>query len=67
MMSTVSRMKNIDSLHTFYYYEDKKLVTLDVVPDASICDDQAFTDLIIKELKSLYSNLEFNIIIDYNY
>ncbi len=59
-MSTVSRMKNIDSLHTFYYYEDKKLVTLDVVPDAS-------TDLIIKELKSLYSNLEFNIIIDYNY
>jgi cobalt-zinc-cadmium resistance protein czcD len=67
VMSAVSGMENVGSLHAFYYYEDKKLVTLDVVPHSYVHDDNAFREMIQKELKALYPNFEFDIIIDHNY
>lgn len=67
VMSAVSGMEKVESLHAFYYYEDKKLVTLDVVPNSYVHDDNAFREMIQKELKALYPNFEFDILIDHNY
>lgn len=51
----------------FTIMRKKKLVTLDVVPNSYVHDDNAFREMIQKELKALYPNFEFDIIIDHNY
>ena len=54
-------------MHGFYYYENRNLVTLDVLSDTTIHDDKAFSEEIIRQLKAILPNLDFNIIIDHIY
>ena len=65
--NTVSKIPHVVDMHGFYYYENRNLVTLDVLSDTTIHDDKAFSDEIIRQLKAIFPNLDFNIIIDHIY
>ena len=63
----VSKIPHVVDMHGFYYYENRNLVTLDVLSDTTIHDDKAFSDEIIRQLKAILPNLDFNITIDHIY
>ncbi len=58
---------NVVQVHAFYYYDDQKLVTIDVVPDESIKNAAAFSELMKNDLHSLFPEYNFYIVVDFNY
>ena len=58
---------NVVQVHAFYYYDDQRLVTIDVVPDESIKNAAAFSELMKNDLHSLFPEYNFYIVVDFNY
>ena len=67
VVRTLTQHKDIVQVHGFYYFEKENLVTVDVVPDLSVRDDQALCRQLIAELQPLLPDVELSIVIDHNY
>lgn len=53
--------------HAFYYYADKNLITIDLVPDDSVKDIAAFADTMNKFLHEQFPEHKFFVVVDFNY
>lgn len=53
--------------HAFYYYAEKNLITIDLVPDESVKDIQAFADTMNQFLHELFPEHKFFVVVDFNY
>lgn len=67
VLRTASSQPGVLQTHAFYYYEDQNLITIDVVPDESVHDDQAFSDTIVELLTRSFPDYRFSIVVDHNY
>ncbi len=67
VVQTLSQQEHVLQVHAFYYYETENFVSVDVVPDMTITDDQAFIDLLTEKLKPILKDLQISIVIDHNY
>ena len=53
--------------HAFYYYAEKNLITIDLVPDESVKDIQAFADTMNQFLHEQFPEHKFSVVVDFNY
>ena len=53
--------------HAFYYYAEKNLITIDLVPDESVKDIQAFADTMNQFLHEQFPEHKFFVVVDFNY
>ena len=67
VMQTLGRHKDITQVHGFYYFERDNRVSVDVVPDISVHDEQAFSRQLTEELKAVLPDTNITIVIDHNY
>ena len=51
----------------YYYYEDQQLITIDVVPDDEVTDNDAFARTMSETLHSAFPHQRFSIVVDRNY
>ena len=63
----VNELDNVMQTHAFYYYEDRNLITIDVVPEDCVKDDQSFAQSVATLLTSRFPDYHFSIVIDHNY
>ena len=67
IVQTLAQQEHILQVHGFYYYDDENRVSVDVVPDLTITDDQAFTEKLLARLKEVLPDQQISIVIDHNY
>lgn len=67
VMQTIGRHEHVLQVHGFYYYDTRDLITVDVVPDFTVTDDNAFIETLLTQLKEVLPNQKISIIIDHNY
>lgn len=67
VMGLIYNHEHVQEVHGFYVDEDKKLITLDVVPDIHVHDDDEFKAHLLGHLKEILPDFEFNLAIDHNY
>ena len=63
----LTSLEHVVQVHGFYCCDDGSRVSVDVVPDHSVTDDQAFTALLIEELGRIVPDKEISVVIDHNY
>lgn len=64
---TISQQDHVLQVHGFYCYESDNRVSVDVVPDMTVTDDQAFIDLLTEKLRPILKDMQITIVIDHNY
>ena len=67
VIQTLARQEHILQVHGFYYDEATGALSVDVVPDRSVTDDEAFIRLLKEQLTAAVPGLPMSIIIDHNY
>ena len=67
VIRTANSQKGVLQTHAFYYYADRNLVTIDVVPDDSVKDEKAFVQSISDLLARSFPDYNFSIVLDHNY
>ena len=67
VVQTLSRQEHVLQVHGFYYYKDRNYLSVDVVPDRSVTDDEAFIRLLREQLKAVAPDASMSIVIDHNY
>ncbi len=68
VMQALSAHKDVIQVHGFCYYDDEKLISVDVVPDISVHDESLLARQLTEEIKGLLpADLKVAIIIDHNY
>jgi hypothetical protein len=54
-------------VHGFYYAEKDNMLSVDVVPDLSVHDDNAFVSQLTDEIQPLVPGTNVVIVVDHNY
>lgn len=67
LTQALSLHPEIIQMHGFIYYEDEKRISIDIVPDISVKDENRFAQTLTKEIESLFPGEQVCIIIDHNY
>ena len=67
VMQALAKHEDITQVHGFYYFEEENRVSVDVVPEISVHDEQGFSAQLEAELKMLLPDKEITIVIDHNY
>ena len=67
VMQALAAHEHITQVHGFYYFEDERRVSVDIVPDLTIHDDAAFIEELRSELQPLVPDAQVTIVIDHNY
>ena len=67
VMQTLARKEHILQVHAFYYDEAACRLSIDVVPDRSVTDDEAFICQLKEQLSAAVPGIPVSIIIDHNY
>ena len=67
VVQTLTRQEHILQVHAFYYDESSGSVSVDVVPDRSVTDDEAFLRLLEEQLSTAVPGIQASIVIDHNY
>lgn len=67
VVQTLSQQEHVIQVHGFYYYESENCVSVDVVPDMTVTEDQAFINLLTEKLRPILKDLQISIVIDHNY
>ncbi|MBR5170527.1 MAG: cation transporter [Muribaculaceae bacterium] len=67
VMQALASHEHITQVHGFYYFEDEKRVSVDIVPDLTIHDDAAFIQELKAEVQPLVPDAQITIVIDHNY
>lgn len=63
----VNGHEGVAQAHGYYYYEDRALITLDIVPGDDVKDENAFVESIQTDLHAQFPEYRFNILLDHNY
>ena len=67
VMEYAAHHADVHQVHAFFYYEDRNLITIDIVPEESVKDGQAFAATMENDLRSRFPDYHFSIIVDHNY
>ena len=67
VVQSITRQEHVLQVHGFYYYDDENRISVDVVPDLTVTDDQAFTLQLLEQLKQVVPDQQVTIVIDHNY
>lgn len=67
VVQTLSKQEHVLQVHGFYYNESEDCVSVDVVPDMTVTDDEAFVNLLTEKLKPILKDTPVSIVIDHNY
>ena len=67
VIQTLSAHKEIVQVHGFYFSEKDRMLSVDVVPDISVHDDDAFVSLLTNEIQHLVPDEQVTIVVDHNY
>ena len=67
VIQTLTQQDHVIQVHGFYYYESDNRVSIDVVPDMTVTDDEAFINLLTDKLKPILKDTPITIVIDHNY
>ena len=67
VMTFVAQHEGVLQVHAFFYYDDRNLITLDVVPQDSVTDAAQFSETIEDDLRRQFPGYHFSIVIDHNY
>ena len=67
VMQALAAHEHITQVHGFYYFEDERRVSIDIVPDLTIHDDAAFIEELKAEVQPLVPDTQVTIVIDHNY
>ena len=67
VIQMLTRQEHVVQVHGFYYDKDRNYLSVDVVPDRSVTDDEAFICLLSDSLKALVPDTQISVVIDHNY
>lgn len=67
VLQTAESCANVYQVHGFYYYEERNLITIDVVPEDTVQNSRMFADTIKTALHTQFPEYQFDIIVDHNY
>ena len=67
VIQTLTRQEHVVQVHGFYFDNDRNYLSVDVVPDRSVTDDEAFVRLLSDTLKTLVPDTRISVVIDHNY
>ena len=67
VLHALTAHKELVQIHGFYYSEKENLVTVDVVPDLTVRDENALCQKLTRELEELLPGEKVLITIDHNY
>ena len=67
VIQTLTRQEHVVQVHGFYFDKDRNYLSVDVVPDRSVTDDEAFVRLLSDTLKTLVPDTQISVVIDHNY
>ena len=67
VIQALARQEHILQVHGFYYDEAASTVSVDVVPDRSVTDDEAFISVLQEQLGAAIPGISVSIVIDHNY
>ena len=67
VMQTLAAHEDIVQVHGFYYSEKDKMLSVDVVPDISVHDDEAFVSKLTNEIQPFVPDMQVVIVVDHNY
>ena len=67
VVQTLAKQDHVIQVHGFYFDKEKNRVSVDVVPDRSVHDDEAFIGLLLEQLKAAAPDTPVSIVIDHNY
>ena len=67
VLKTLQAHKELVQIHGFYFSEKENIVTVDVVPDLTVRDDEALCSALTKELSALIPGKTIMITVDHNY
>ena len=67
VIQTLTRQEHVVQVHGFYFDKDRNYLSVDVVPDRSVTDDEAFVRLLSDTLKPLVPDTRISVVIDHNY
>lgn len=67
VMQTLKSHKDIVQVHGLYYSEKEKIMSVDVVPNIFVCDEQSFLNQLVSDIQPLVPDTHLEIVIDHNY
>ena len=67
VIQTLTAQEHVVQVHAFYYDKESNSISVDVVPDFSITNDDAFISLLLKKLNATVPGIPISIVIDHNY
>ncbi len=67
VMQTIKRHEGILQVHGFYYFDDERRISVDVVPAVSVKDEALLQQQLTSELQALYPDEHITVLIDHNY
>lgn len=67
VLQVLSRQEHVTQVHGFCYFEQENRISVDVVPDLSIVDDQAYAQQLTALIKEIVPDRQVTVVIDHNY
>ena len=67
VLQALGNHKEIVQVHGVYYFEKENLVSVDVVPDLSVHDEEALRQQLTGELQALLPDAGISLVMDHNY
>ena len=67
VMQALATNEHIEQVHGFYYFENERRVSVDIVPDLTVHDDAAFVQELIARVQPLIPGDRLTIVVDHNY
>ena len=67
VMQALAAHKDILQVHGFYYSEKHNSLSVDIIPDISVHDEDAFVCQLTTELQPLVPDMKVVIVVDHNY
>ena len=67
VIQALATHKELVQVHGFYYSEKDNMLSVDVVPDIDVHDDNALRLKLMEELQALVPDMQVAVVIDHNY
>ena len=67
VMQTLAAHKEIVQVHGFLYSEKDRMLSVDVVPDITVRDEDAFVSRLISEIQPFVPDMKVVVLVDHNY
>ena len=67
VMTFINNQPDVLQSHGFYFYSNQNLVTIDIIPNKSVHDDNVFAEEMKEKLNKQFPDYKFSIVIDHDY